>query len=125
MAIKQVSSVQAAGPGGCPCGRSFTSLLGGNPLPATLTVTFDDASTLPLPITWLFGNYNSFDNVGQVIKLRGLIVLQNTVTTNELRNDRQIEASFTLTTTPKTGLLDPPVGADDVFCNRPGDSVGS
>lgn len=125
MATKQVKSVQAAGPGGCPCGRAFTSLLNGNPLPATLNVTFDDDSVLPMSIDWVFGDYRPWDYVGQTVKLRGVIVLPQKTGNDDYYNDGQVEASFTLTTTPKNGKLDPAVGAIDCFLNKPGEPVGS
>jgi len=128
MAHKIVRSVQAAGPGGGPCGRPFSELLvstGGSPLPATLNVTFDDASVLPLPITWLFSDYDPFDNIGKVCKIKGKVVLPAKIGADTYDNPNQVDVTFTYTTTAKTGKLDPLPGAEDVFCNRPGQPAGS
>lgn len=119
MALRQVKSVAAGGSASVPCGTPFSTLLNGT-LPATLNVTFDDDSVISLPISWLFGQYDPWDNIGRMVTLRGAIVLPQKITTNDYKNDNQVMASFNLTTTPLTGQLNPPVGTEDCFLNRPG-----
>lgn len=127
MAVKQVKSVAAGGSGSKPCGTPFSALLAGGAqaiLPATLNVTFDDNSTAALPINWLFGSYDPWDNIARVVVIKGQIVLQRPGT-DELRNDAGVEASFSLTLTVKNGKLDPRVGTEDCFLNKPGEPTAN
>lgn len=94
-------------------------------LPAQLQVTFNDNSTQNLPISWLFGKYEPWDNVAQVIAIKGDIVLPPGDGTNEFRNDAGIQAVFNLTTVVKNGKLDPKVGTEDCFLNKPGEPTAN
>jgi len=118
MAIKQVKSVAAVAPINVPCGTRFSSL----GLPSTLSVTFDDNSNMVLPISWLFGKYDPWDNISRSMTLKGAIVLSTKYTgdSNDYNNSGNIEASCMINTTALVGQLNPPVGKEDCFLNSPG-----
>lgn len=121
-----LKSIPAVAPVSVPCGTPFSHLISiTNPkLPATLVITWSDGTTSPCPITWEFGKYDPWDNIGAVVTLKGTVAFPAQDSAgNTYSNPNNLSASCAVTTT--VVVAPPPIPpTKDQFCRTPGQETG-